>query len=93
VQREIYNYRELSESQASGHHFRTRGDTEVLVHLYEQYGDDFVTHLNGMFAFALWDTRRRRLVIGHDRLGIKAPYFRDAGAAVFSSSRNSGRDG
>jgi len=84
---EIYNYRELSESlQASGHRFRTRSDTEVLVHLYEQYGDDFVTHLNGMFAFALWDTSRRRLLIGRDRLGIKPVYFHDSGAQLVFSS-------
>jgi len=84
---EIYNYRELSESlQASGHRFRTRSDTEVLVHLYEQYGDDFVTHLNGMFAFALWDTSRRRLLVGRDRLGIKPVYFHDSGAQLLFSS-------
>jgi asparagine synthase (glutamine-hydrolysing) len=84
---EIYNYRELTESlRATGHRFRTQSDSEVLVHLYEQYGDDFVTRLNGMFAFALWDVRRRRLLVGRDRLGIKPLYYRETGSQLLFSS-------
>src|SRR4029453_9680468 len=73
---EIYNYRELRGTLvASGHRFRTGSDCETILHLYEQYGDEVVGHLNGMFAFALWDTRRRRLLVGRDRLGIKPVYL------------------
>ncbi len=72
---EIYNYRELREElQAKGHQFKTASDSEVLIHLYVQEGDEFVHRLNGMFDFALWDTRRRRLLIGRDRLGVKPLY-------------------
>ena len=74
---EIYNFRELrSQLEARGHHFRTASDGEVIVHLWEEYGLDFPSHLNGMFAIALYDTRQRRLVLVRDRLGIK-PLFYD----------------
>src|SRR5216117_1655289 len=69
---EIYNHHELREAlRARGHRFRTRCDTETIVHLYEEHSDDFVVQLRGMFAIALWDDRRKRLVLARDRVGIK----------------------
>ena len=84
---EIYNYDELREElQRRGHQFYTRSDTETLVHLYEEYGDAGVSRLRGMFAYALWDERQNRLVIGRDRLGIKPLYYaRFAGRLYFAS--------
>src|SRR5438132_4381858 len=80
---EIYNYRELRhELERAGHRFRTHGDTEVLLHLYEQHGDGFAERLRGMFAVAIWDAPRRRLVLARDRFGIKPLYYRDAGGEL-----------
>jgi asparagine synthase (glutamine-hydrolysing) len=73
---EIYNHAAIREQlEASGHRYRTRCDTETIVHAYEQWGDGCVDHLRGMFAFAMWDAPRRRLLLARDRLGIKPLYW------------------
>ena len=84
---EIYNYCELrTELINAGHKFRTEGDTEVIVHLYEQHGLDFVRHLRGMFALAIWDANRQRLVIARDRVGKKPLCYRmEEGRLSFAS--------
>ena len=84
---EVYNFRELRrELEALGHRFKTASDSEVILHSYAQYGDEFIHRLNGMFGFALWDASRRRLIVGRDRLGIKPIYFyRDARRLAFAS--------
>jgi asparagine synthase (glutamine-hydrolysing) len=84
---EIYNFAELRRRlEQDGHRFTTRSDTEVIVHLYEDHGPAAVRHLHGMFAFALWDARRRRLVLARDRVGKKPLFYsqRD-GALSFAS--------
>jgi asparagine synthase (glutamine-hydrolysing) len=84
---EIYNFRELRRDlEAKGHRFKTGSDSETLIHLYAEHGDGFVERLNGMFAFALWDARRRRLLVGRDRLGIKPIYLHDDGERIVFAS-------
>jgi asparagine synthase (glutamine-hydrolysing) len=84
---EIYNHLELRRTlQELGHRFETNSDTEVIVHLYEEYGDDLVKHLRGMFAFALWDSRRSRGLIARDRLGVKPLFYANVdGTLLFGS--------
>ncbi|NGP53681.1 asparagine synthase (glutamine-hydrolyzing) [Thioalkalivibrio sp. XN8] len=84
---EIFNYVELrAELETRGHCFYTQTDTEVIVHAYEEYGDDFPSHLNGQFAIALWDAPRRRLLLVRDRPGILPLYFtHDPGRLLFAS--------
>ncbi len=84
---EIYNYGDLRRDLANqGHHLATHGDTETIVHLYEQYGDECVSHLRGMFCFALWDNTRQRLLLARDRVGIKQVYYTEiAGQLLFGS--------
>ena len=84
---EIYNYRELrAELEARGHTFLTHSDCEVILGLYREMGDAFMSRLNGMFGFALWDATRQRLVIGRDRLGIKPIYtLQDGNRFAFAS--------
>jgi asparagine synthase (glutamine-hydrolysing) len=84
---EIYNYRELRDGlYRNGHGFATHSDTEVLVHLYEEHDIAFAERLRGMFAVAIWDDPRRRLVIARDRYGIKPLYYRVAGGTLSFAS-------
>ncbi len=88
---EIYNFPELrAELEAKGHRFRTRTDTETIVHAYEEWGTECTNKLNGMFAFAIWDNNRRQLFLARDRLGIKPLYYyADDKRIVFGSELKS----
>ena len=73
---ELYNYREVrADLEKLGHKFTTNSDTEILPHLYEEYGEALVDHVNGMYAFSLWDTRKKKLIIARDRFGEKPLYY------------------
>src|SRR5271157_872514 len=84
---EIYNYRDLRpDLLAQGHRFRTNSDTETILHLYEEYDLSFLDHLRGMFAFAIWDNHKRRLLLARDRLGVKPLFYRlEPGRLAFAS--------
>jgi asparagine synthase (glutamine-hydrolysing) len=88
---EIYNFQSLrGDLQRRGHQFRTGSDVEVIVHLYEEYGDRCVDHLAGMYGFALWDSERRRLLLARDRMGQKPLYYcRYRGGLAFASEMKS----
>jgi asparagine synthase (glutamine-hydrolysing) len=84
---EIYNHRDLRlELEGKGHRFRTRSDTEVIAHAFEEWGEGCVRRFNGMFAFAAWDSRRRRLLLARDRLGIKPLYVHQGPQGVVFGS-------
>ncbi len=84
---EIYNFKELrKELEKKGHKFSSQNDNEVIIHLYEEYGIEFIKKMNGMFAIAIWDDKKQRLVIARDRLGIKPLYYYiDNQEVIFSS--------
>lgn len=88
---EIYNYKEkTSELKAKGHIFKSKSDSEVLLHLYEEYGKDLLSHVNGMYAFAIWDSRKRRMLLSVDRFGKKPLYYAvSSGRLIFASELKS----
>lgn len=84
---EIYNFPELrADQQSRGHQFKSTSDTEVIIHLYEELGEESVAHLRGMFAFALWDERKQLLLLARDRVGVKPLYYTNTGKAFLFAS-------
>jgi asparagine synthase (glutamine-hydrolysing) len=80
---EIYNFKELrAELRKKGHHFRTNSDTEVIIHGYKEWGTEVLNHLNGMFGLAIWDVKKRRLVVARDAMGIKLIYYRQTNSQL-----------
>lgn len=89
---EIYNYKVLREANLKKHQFYTNSDTEVIVHLYEQYGLDFVKYLNGIFAFAIYDAKNKKIILARDRMGTKPLYYffdKKRKAIIFASELKS----
>ena len=84
---EIYNFKELrAELEQHGHQFRTKSDTEVIIHGYKEWGTEVLNRLNGMFGLAIWDARKERLIVARDAMGIKLIYYRiDNGRLTFGS--------
>src|SRR5437016_1722928 len=84
---EIYNFKELrADLEQRGHRFRTRSDTEVIIHGYKEWGTEVLNHLNGMFGLAIWDVKKKRLVVARDAMGIKLIYYKvDNGQLTFGS--------
>jgi asparagine synthase (glutamine-hydrolysing) len=81
---EIYNFQELRQRlEQQGHRFKTHSDTEIIVHLYEQLGDQFARELDGMFAIALWDDRKKKLVLARDRYGNTPLLYAEAGGRLW----------
>lgn len=88
---EVYNYRELrTQLRGLGHEFRTESDTEVVLHAYLEWGENFAEHLNGMYAFGLWDPREQALLLVRDRMGIKPLYYRPMPDGVVFASEPKG---
>ena len=84
---EIFNYPELgAELKSKGHQFYTSSDTETILHCYEEYGLDFVEHLNGQFAIAIWDTKKQRLILARDRVGIRPLFYAHKGEKIIFAS-------
>ena len=84
---EVFNYLELKqELEEKGHHFETHSDTEVIVHLYQEYGPDFVQKLNGQFAIAIWDKNKQELFLARDRVGIRPLFYTHVGETLVFAS-------
>jgi asparagine synthase (glutamine-hydrolysing) len=88
---EIYNFPDLlKDLESKGHKFKTKSDNEAIIHLYETYGLDCVNHMNGMFAFALWDKNKKRLLLARDRMGVKPLYYSLQNNSIYFSSELKG---
>jgi len=83
---EIYNFQDLKKQHLGSHKFKTRSDTEVIIHLYEEYGEKCINYLRGMFAFAIWDERKKKLLLVRDRFGIKPLYYARTGKGFIFAS-------